>query len=47
MSATILSIVPDPEDENDDKCEEVDVIGIGRGNRSTWKKPPPVPICPP
>jgi hypothetical protein len=36
-------IVPAPSDYND-----VEIGGmIGRGNRSTWRKPAPVPLCPP
>jgi hypothetical protein len=31
----------------DDECGAVDRMKIGRGNRSTRKKPAPVPLCPP
>jgi hypothetical protein len=29
-----------------DECGAVGGM-IGRGNQSTWKKPAPVPLCPP
>jgi hypothetical protein len=32
---------------DDDEYGEVGGIRIGRGNRSTWRKPAPVPHCPP
>jgi membrane glycosyltransferase len=28
-------------------CGAVGGMKIGRGNRSTWRKPAPVPLCPP
>jgi hypothetical protein len=31
----------------DDACGAVDGMRIGRGNRSTRRKPAPVPLCPP
>jgi hypothetical protein len=31
----------------DDECGAVSGIRIGRGNRSTWRKPASVPLCPP
>jgi hypothetical protein len=30
----------------DDECGAVDGMRIGRGKRSTWRKPEPVTICP-
>jgi hypothetical protein len=30
----------------DDECEAVGGMRIGRGNRSTRRKPAPVPLCP-
>jgi hypothetical protein len=39
-SATIWPIVPAPDDGAVDEM-------IGKGNRSTRKKPAPVPLCPP
>jgi hypothetical protein len=31
----------------DDECTAVGGMRIGRGNRSTLRKPAPVPLCPP
>jgi hypothetical protein len=31
----------------DDECEAVGGMRIGKGNRSTRRKPAPVPLCPP
>jgi hypothetical protein len=31
----------------DDECGAVGEMGIGRGNRSTGRKPVPEPLCPP
>jgi hypothetical protein len=31
----------------DDDCGEIGGMRIGRGNRSAWRKPAPVPLCPP
>jgi hypothetical protein len=42
-SATIWPIVPAPDDE----CGVVDGMRIGRGNRSTQRKPASEPLCPP
>jgi hypothetical protein len=30
-----------------DECGAVGGMTIGRGNRSTWRKPAPAPLCPP
>jgi hypothetical protein len=35
--------VPAPDDYDDGEIGGI----IGRGNRSTWKKPAPMPLCPP
>jgi hypothetical protein len=32
---------------DDDECEAVDGMRIGRGNRNTLRKPASVPLCPP
>jgi hypothetical protein len=32
---------------DDDECGAVGGMRICRGNRSTWRKPAPVPLCPP
>jgi hypothetical protein len=37
-------IVPAPDDGD---CGAIGGINIGRKNRSTWRKPAPVPLCPP
>jgi hypothetical protein len=31
----------------DGDCGEIGGMKIGRGNRNTWRKPAPVPLCPP
>jgi hypothetical protein len=33
--------------DDDDECGAVGGMRIGRGNRSTRRKPAPVPLCPP
>jgi hypothetical protein len=43
-SATNQPIVPAP---GDFEHEEFDGMVIGKGNRSTRRKPAPVPLCPP
>jgi hypothetical protein len=40
-------IVPAPGDIGDGDCGKIDGMKIGRGNRSTSKKPAPAPLCPP
>jgi hypothetical protein len=42
-SATNWPIIPAPDD---DVCGAVGGMRIGRGNRSTRRKPAPVPLCP-
>jgi hypothetical protein len=43
IAATKRPIVPAPGD-----CDDGEIGGmIGRGNRSTRRKPAPVPLCPP
>jgi hypothetical protein len=42
-AATIRPIVPAPGDYDDGEVGGM----IGRGNRSTQRKPAPVPLCPP
>jgi hypothetical protein len=41
-SAAIWPIVPAP---NDNECGAVGGMRTGRGNRSTRRKPTPVPLC--
>jgi hypothetical protein len=43
-AATNRPIVPAPRDYDDG---EIGGMMIGRGNRSTRRKPAPVPLCPP
>jgi hypothetical protein len=43
IAATNRPIVPAPGDYDDGEIDEI----IGRGNRSTRRKPAPVPLCPP
>jgi hypothetical protein len=43
-AATNRPIVPTPGDYDDG---EIGGVMIGRGNRSTRRKPAPVPLCPP
>jgi hypothetical protein len=44
-AATNKTVVPAPGDYDDDG--EIGGIMIGRGNRSTWRKPALLPLCPP
>jgi hypothetical protein len=49
-SATEWPIVPAPghcDDDDDDDDGEFGGIKIGKGNRSTWRKPTPAPLCSP
>jgi hypothetical protein len=49
-SATNWSLVPallDDDDDDDDDDGAVSRMRIGKGNRSTWIKPVPVPLSPP
>jgi hypothetical protein len=41
--ATNSPTAPDPGDYDNGEIGEM----IGRGNRSTWRKPAPMPLCPP
>jgi hypothetical protein len=43
---TVWPIVPAPND-GDDECGAVGGMRICTGNRSTRRKPTPVPLCPP
>jgi hypothetical protein len=43
-AATNRPIVPAPGDYDDG---EIGGMMISKGNRSTWRKPAPVPLCPP
>jgi hypothetical protein len=46
-SATNWPIVLAPDENVDDNFGAVGGMRIGRGSRSTRKKPTPVPLCPP
>jgi hypothetical protein len=48
-SATNWPIVPAPDDDDDDddECGVVGGMRIGRGNRSTRRKPAPAKLCTP
>jgi hypothetical protein len=48
-AATNRPIVPAPGDDDDDDDDDDGEIGgmISKGNRSTRRKPAPVPLCPP
>jgi hypothetical protein len=43
-ATTNKPVVPAPGEYDDG---EIGGMMIGRGNRSTWRKPAPVPLCPP
>jgi hypothetical protein len=43
-TATNRPVMAAPGDYDDG---EIGGMMIGRGNRSTWRKPAPVPLCPP
>jgi hypothetical protein len=32
---------------DEDDCGAIGGMKIGRGNRSSWRKPAPAPLCPP
>jgi hypothetical protein len=37
----------DDDDDDDDECGAFCGMRIGKGNRSTRRKPTPLPLCPP
>jgi hypothetical protein len=45
--ATVQPIVPATDEIVDDDCGPVSGMRIGKGNRSTQRKPAPVPLCKP
>jgi hypothetical protein len=50
-SATIWRVIPTPDDDDGDDddgnwCGAVSGMRTGGGNRSTQRKPAPVPLCP-
>jgi hypothetical protein len=44
---TLASDWPVVPGSGDGLIEILDRLGIGKGNRGTWRKPAPVPLCPP
>jgi hypothetical protein len=47
IAATNRPIVPAPGNDDDDDDEEIGGMMIGRGNRSTRRKPVPMQLCSP
>jgi hypothetical protein len=45
--AATTDLLYQPQVIDDGECAEIGGMKIGRGNRSTRKKPDPVPLCPP
>jgi hypothetical protein len=45
--AATTGLLYQPQMIDDDDCGAIGGIKIGRGNRSTRRKPAPVPLCPP
>jgi hypothetical protein len=43
----LLVYLYQPQVIDDGDCGAIGGMKIGTGNRSTWRKPPPVPLCPP
>jgi hypothetical protein len=46
-TAATTSLLYQPRMIGEGDCEEIGGMKIGRGNRSTWRKPAPAPLCPP
>jgi hypothetical protein len=46
-TAITLGILPQPQKIDDGDCGGIGGMKIGRENRSTRRKPAPVPLCPP
>jgi hypothetical protein len=44
-AAIIWPTVPVPDDDDDDAA--IGGMRIGKGKQITWRKPAPVPLCPP
>jgi hypothetical protein len=47
VTAATTSLLYQPQMIHDGDCGEIGGIKIGRGNRSTWRKPATVALCPP
>jgi hypothetical protein len=46
-TAATTGLLYQPRMIGDSDCGEIGGMEIGRGNRSTWRKPAPAPLCPP
>jgi hypothetical protein len=46
-TAATSGLLYKPQMIDEDDCGAIGGINIGRGNRSTRRKPAPVPLCPP
>jgi hypothetical protein len=46
-TAATTGLLYQPQMIDDGDCGEIGVMKIGRGNRSTRRKPAPAPLCPP
>jgi hypothetical protein len=44
-TAATTGLLYQPQMIDDSDCGAIGVMKIGRGNRSTWRKPAPVPLC--
>jgi hypothetical protein len=46
-TAATSGLLYKPQMIDEDGCGAIGGMKIGRGNRSTWRKPAPAPLCPP
>jgi hypothetical protein len=46
-TAATTGLLYQPQMINDGDCGEIGRMKIGRGSRSTWRKPTPAPLCSP
>jgi hypothetical protein len=46
-TAATVGLLNQPQMMGDGDCGEIGGMKIGRGNRSTERKPAPAPLCPP
>jgi hypothetical protein len=46
-TAATTGLLYQPQMRDDGDCGEIGGMNIGRGNRSTRRKPTPAPLCPP
>jgi hypothetical protein len=47
LSPPLFGLLYRPRMIDDDECGAFGGMRTGRGNRSTWSKPAPMPLCPP